>query len=139
MAESIIKFYSTTSDKLDSIEVVAGNLIFVKDERAIYLDTDVRTTYQQIICLANEEQRVSLPNPLKGFYFIEDSCVMWRYNNGWYQMTSTPQDQIIFRPRAAFPAEGRDNAIYIDGTNMYRYINGEYVLMNPQFDWGAFS
>ena len=139
MADTIIKFYSTTSEKLNTIEVNAGNLIFVKDERTIYLDTDVRTAYQQIICLANDIQRTSLSNPIKGFYFIEDTCILWRYDNGWYQLTSTPQDQIIFAPRSSFPAEGRENALYIDGTSMYRYIDGTYKLMNASIDWGAFA
>lgn len=140
MAEAILKFYSTSADKLDSIPIETGNMIFVQDERTIYLDVGVtRTSYQQIITLPTEESRSALPIPLKGFYFISDTCVFWRYDNGWYQITTTPQEQIIFRPRASFPAEGDGNKIYIDGTKMYRYIDGAYQLLNDSLNWGEFG
>ena len=44
-----MRFISTTSDKLSTIEVNAGQLIFCSDTRVIYLDTDKRTSYQAII------------------------------------------------------------------------------------------
>lgn len=135
-----IKYYCTSIDRLDSIPVADGNLIFCEDERAIFLDAyGVRTSYQQIICLETEAQRSALPHPVKGFYFIQDSCILWRYDNGWYQLTTTPQDQIIFRPRESFPEEGESNRIYIDGTKMYRFINGNYELMNKPLEWGVFE
>ena len=134
-----IKFISTTSDKLNSIEVNAGNLIFVKDERTIYLDTDTRTAYQDIICLATESQRIALPSPLKGFYFVEETCVLWRYNEEWEKITNAPKDQIIFAPRASFPVEGKSDALYIDDKDIYRYLNGDYVLINNTIDWGVFQ
>lgn len=134
-----VKFISTTSDKLNSIEVNAGNLIFVKDERTIYLDTDTRTAYQDIICLATESQRTTLPSPLKGFYFVEETCVLWRYNEEWEKITNTPKDQIIFAPRESFPAEGKSDALYIDDKDIYRYLNGDYVLINNTIDWGVFQ
>ncbi len=135
-----ITYYSTSIDKLDQIPVVDGNLIFVEDERAIFLDANnVRTSYQQIICIQSEEQRAALQYPLKGFYFIKDSCVLWRYDDGWYQMTTTPQEQIIFRPVGSLPPEGESNKIYIDGINIYRFLDGRYQLMNDTVNWGVFN
>lgn len=134
----VISYYFTSADRLNRIPVEDGNLIFVEDERAIYLDAgNERTSYQQIICLQSEAERTALPVPLKGFYFIKDTCVLWRYDDGWYSMTSTPQSQIIFRPRSSFPEEGDSNVIYIDGTDIYRWVNNEYALLNGGSVWKA--
>lgn len=137
-----VKYYVTTSDKLNSINVEAGNLIFVEDERAIYLDgIDGRVSYQQIITLQTEAQREALPHPLKGFYFIFEDCILWNYNGEWHQMTAEPEKQIVFADYADFPPVGNPNVIYIDGTNMYRFLNGSYQLMNSSssIDWGIFE
>lgn len=131
-----ITYYSTSAERLHLIPVEDGNLIFVEDERAIYLDAQgKRTSYQQIICLQSEAERTALPVPVKGFYFIKDTCILWRYDDGWYSMTSTPQSQIIFRPRSSFPAEGDSNVIYIDGTDIYRWVNNDYFLLNGGSVW----
>lgn len=135
MAEAIIKFISTTSEKVNSIPVTVGNLIFVKDDRTIYLDTDVRTSYQQIICIDTEEQRAAIEQPIVGFYFVSDTCVLWRYSNGWYKITSAPQEQIVFRQRDRFPSVGMDNILYVDGTHIYRWIDGEYKEMATGSLW----
>ena len=52
-----MKFIATTSDKLDQIPVKQGQLIFSRDDRVVYLDSDKRTSFQQIITLVDEEQR----------------------------------------------------------------------------------
>lgn len=141
MAENIIQFYATSSDKLDAIAVKDGNLIFTEDDRALYLDArGKRTSYQQIICLQSEEQRTALPVPVKGFYFILDTYILWRYDeNGWHPVTTTPQEQIVFGEYESFPEMGNPNRLYIDGTRIYRYLNGNYQLMSASFDWGEFN
>lgn len=140
---AFIKYYVTTSDKLDSINVEVGNLIFVEDERSIYLDgNDGRVSYQQIITLQTEAQRTALPHPVKGFYFILETRVLWNFNGNWIQMTVEPEKQIIFASHADFPAVGDEETIYIDGTSMYRWLEGSYQLMNSSsgsIDWGIFS
>ena len=50
-----MKFIVTNKNKLDSISIVSGQLIFARDERVIYLDSDVRTPFTQMIYLATEE------------------------------------------------------------------------------------
>ena len=62
-----MKFIATTSDKISGIAVQSGQLIFSRDDRVIYLDTDVRTSFQQIITVVNEETRQNLVNPVFGF------------------------------------------------------------------------
>jgi uncharacterized membrane protein len=63
-------FIATTSDKLESIAIVAGQLIFCLDTRVIYLDTDKRTSYQAIINVVDEETRQAIESPLEGYYYV---------------------------------------------------------------------
>ena len=71
MAKPSMRFIATTSDKLDSIAVVSGQMIFVLDTRAIYLDANgVRTTYQSIITVVDERTRREIETPIEGFYYV---------------------------------------------------------------------
>lgn len=74
-----MRFIATTSDKLETIELKAGQLIFCQDTRAIYLDTDKRVSYQQIITVVDEETRESLPSPVNGFYYVRKNNTLWSY------------------------------------------------------------
>ena len=135
-----IQFYLTTSDKLTNIEIKKGNLIFCRDIRTIYLDDDTRTAYQQIIELPTDAARAALAYPINTFYFVDETCVLWKYGNGeWHQLTTSANDQIVFARREDFPAVGNTAVLYVDGTNMYRYLNGQYLLMSGTFDWGTFG
>jgi hypothetical protein len=75
-------FIATTSDKLGTVEVKAGQLIFVQDERAMYLDTtDTRTSYQAIIKVPSEEARGRLQSPVEGYYYVISTNTLWSYFN----------------------------------------------------------
>lgn len=78
-----MKFITTTSNKISTIEKVAGQLIFSRDNRVIYLDTDsnIRTAYYTIITLTTEAHRDSLVSPVAGFYFVEETAILWYYDN----------------------------------------------------------
>lgn len=124
------KFICTSSEKLDTIPFQPGQIMFTEDARAIYVDGTTRTCYQQIIFLGTEAQRESLPIPLHGFYFVEETKILWEYDSGWHQLTQSPEKQIVFDDKDNFPEIGDFQTIYIDGTAMYRYLNDQYVLMN---------
>ena len=51
-----MRFIATTSDKISTIAKQKGQLIFSRDDRVIYLDSDTntRTEYRSIISLINE-------------------------------------------------------------------------------------
>lgn len=69
-------FIATTSDKLGSIAVQAGQLIFCSDTRVMYLDTDKRTSYQAIINVVNEETREAIESPLEGYYYVREDSTL---------------------------------------------------------------
>ena len=129
---SRVRWFGTTSDKVSEIPVRAGNVVFVKDTREVCVDDDEgRKYYSDIITLNTEAQRLALSTPLTGFYFVEDTGILWRYNNKWTALTTPPENQIVFADYANFPQVGKEYVIYVDGVHTYRYVNGEYKLTNP--------
>ena len=67
-----IKYIATTSDKLKQIPFQAGQIIFSRDDRVIYLDSDKRTAFRQISFLDYESERKKLVSPInQSFYFVE--------------------------------------------------------------------
>lgn len=114
-----MKFIATTSDKIKDIAVISGQLIFSRDDRVIYLDTNERTSFQQIITLLDEEQRLGIVAPVSGYYFIKETKILWLYdNNEWIQITETPEKEVIY---GQLPDEGKENVIYMNEQKIYRW------------------
>lgn len=79
---AIVKFYSTVSDKLSEIPQADGQIIFTKDTQTIYLDdAGVRLPYNVIKIFSKDAFRQALINPAEGFYFVEETAVLWRYKD----------------------------------------------------------
>lgn len=94
--KSVLSVYATVESKLANLAVKDGQLIFVQDKHKICLDFGgKRTIYHQIQELATEGARTSLLAPISGsYYFVLDPGVLWRYQDGWIQIT-TPPDEVI--------------------------------------------
>lgn len=79
---AIVKFYSTTSSQLNEIPQADGQIIFTKDTQIIYLDDEgVRLPYNVIKIFKKDSFREALINPAEGFYFVEETAVLWRYKD----------------------------------------------------------
>lgn len=135
-----MKFIATTSEKLNSIEIKSGQMIFSQDERVIYLDAGTqRTSYQSIIILVNEDQRKNAVSPVSGFYFVEETSELWRYkNNNWTPINVKVDGNIIFVDNMeTMPAQGVEKVLYVNGeTNItYRWDNqqNKYIPLNTQY------
>lgn len=136
-----MRFIATTSDKMNSIDIESGQLIFSRDDRVIYLDTDVRTSFQQIITVVNEQTRQELISPVSGFYFIEDTKTLWRYNNSiWEQLTEPPKENLVFAERENFPVQGQEEVLYVDKDTIYTWDanNNVYTKMGA-LNWEPIS
>lgn len=136
-----MRFIATTSDKMNSIDIESGQLIFSRDDRVIYLDTDVRTSFQQIITVVNEQTRQELISPVSGFYFIEDTKTLWRYNNSiWEQLTEPPKENLVFAERENFPVQGQEEVLYVDKDTIYTWDanNNVYIEMGA-LNWEPIS
>lgn len=130
-SQNILKVVSTTSERLGQLPIEFGQLIFVKDTKELYFDhKEGRTLYnQQIIVLEKESDRTAMNKPVVGFYFVQETGIIWRYDTAWVKLTNAPSEQIEFISKKDFPAEGKANILYIDGIRIYRWIKTEYVEM----------
>ena len=81
---AVAKFISTTSEKLDDISIVKGQLIFTTDGQ-IYWDysaTD-RVKLTDITILPTESSKPA--SPVGRFYYFKDTSAMYYYNAGdWH-------------------------------------------------------
>lgn len=136
-----MKFIATTSDKLETIEVKAGQLIFCSDTRAIYLDTDKRTSYQAIVNVADEEARQAIVSPVQGYYYVRDDNSLWSYFGTWIQMTGQSSSLVFI---TELPEQGEDNTIYVLDDKMYRWDseNSNFYLVgggSGSIDWEIYT
>ena len=139
MATNVLKVVYTTSDKLSGITLAPGQLIFVEDERSIrFVNADSELiNYQSVISLPTELGRTSLQHPYPALYWIKDTNILWRYEDGqWYQLTNPPRDEIIFDD---LPAIGESNKLYINGDSIYRYRDNEYKEITSKLSWSSIS
>ena len=109
----------TTSEKLSSLLIQNGRLIFVKDKCRIAFDwNDKRTFYNQITELETDYERVSMSSPFYGYYFVIETAILWRYDNDWTQITTKPDDIVFIG--AELPELGQENSsektLYVNKT-----------------------
>jgi hypothetical protein len=117
-----MKFIATTSDKIKSISFAPGQMIFSQDDRVIYLDTTERISYQAILIVSTEAERVAIQSPVNGFYFVEETCVLWSCKNKtWVQLTVTPNEKIIFSDDMDLPETGNKNVLYVKDGIIYQW------------------
>lgn len=137
-----MKFIATDSAQISNIEITSGQVIFSRDNHTIYLDTgNTRTEYKSIISIPSEQARIAMVSPVAGYYFVEDTSILWSWNStsGWIQITYPPSESVVFEPYAQFPQVGQTNVLYVDNDTMYVWdsTEQEYVLVNAQ-KWEEF-
>ena len=136
MANCVIKYYTLPQEKVSQLPIADGQLIFVRDAREIFLDVNgERTSYSQIMVLIDEDHRKSL-KPVTGFYFVSSTSVLWRYeNNQWIPLTTPPREKVVFTDE--LPQIGVEETLYIQGTKMYKYDEGNYAELGG-LNWETF-
>jgi len=137
MVRPTMKFIATTRDKLDSIPIIAGSLIFVRDDRAIYLDvTDSqRTIYQSVITITSEEERRTMIAPIDGFYYVQNENTLWSYFNSLWVEVIGKNPNIVFTEK--MPLIGTENIIYVNNHILYNWNKDkqEYEKLHAEMDW----
>lgn len=133
-----MRFIATTSEKISDIEVQKGQLIFSTDDRVIYLDSDKRTSFQEIMTLINDNQRLNTSSLINGYYFVEETSILWRYNNSiWTQLTNPPSENVIFIDEKDLPETGEKKTLYVTEKVIYKWDNNtnSYVQMGGSSEW----
>lgn len=106
---------ATTSGKLKDLTIKDGQLIFIHDVGRIALDfKGKRTFYNQIVELESELERLSLESPVNGkYYFVIETAVLWRYQDGWVQISGSVSDSTVWIGDA-LPELGKPKMLYVD-------------------------
>lgn len=132
--KSIMSLVATSSSRVRDLAIKDGQLIFVHDVGRVAFDfKGKRVFYNQIVELDAEADREAMDQPLNGYYFVIDSACLWRYKNGWIQITDKPQE-IVF-VGVELPKLGQPNKIYADITEGSENISiwndetGSYVIV----------
>ena len=129
----------TTSEKLSSLLIKNGQLVFVKDKRRIAFDfNDKRTFYNQITELETDYERISTTSPSEGYYFVIDTAVLWRYCDGWTQITSKPDDIVFIGAELPELGQAKEKTLYIDKTkkeiSVYDKTADSYIVVANKTD-----
>ena len=129
----------TTSEKLSSLLIQNGRLIFVKDKCRIAFDwNDKRTFYNQITELETDYERVSMSSPLYGYYFVIETAILWRYDNDWTQITTRPDDIVFIGAELPELGQAKEKTLYVDKTkkeiSVYDKTANSYVVVANKTD-----
>lgn len=139
MANTIMKLYTTISSRLSQLPVKDGQLIFVSDTKKVYLDFNgVRVSYSTINSFSTDKERIECESPAKGFYFVQETGVLWNYDTSWKQLTPDNLQQIYFGSGIeAFPEEGNDKLLYVadDATYKWDSATKQYLVVANKTEW----
>ena len=129
----------TTSEKLSSLLIQNGRLIFVKDKCRIAFDwNDKRTFYNQITELETDYERVSMSSPFDGYYFVIETAILWRYDNVWTQITTKPDDIVFIGAELPELGQAKEKTLYVDKTkkeiSVYDKTANSYVVVANKAD-----
>lgn len=115
-AKAVMSLIATTSSKIRDLIIKDGQLIFIQDLGRIAFDfKGKRVFYNQIVELNTEADRLTLEDPLNGYYFVIGSGRLWLYKDGWTPITGEP-DNVIFIG-VELPELGQEDKLYISTTN----------------------
>lgn len=138
-----MKLIYTTIEKLDELEVLNGQIIFVPNDNVICLDMrDQRFVYKTIRTFATDVQRVMDTSGAPGFYYVEETNIIWRkaLNGTWRQITPSNLSPIFYgQTTQSFPQTGVEGILYYTKEGVYGWdsTTNEYVLIANANTWGS--
>lgn len=94
-----IKFIQTNYNKLNTIPIVNGQLLYCIDTYEIYMDTskDERIIFNDIIILETESERTELLNPILGkMYFVKETNKIYIYITDWIVLNRSIIKEPVF-------------------------------------------
>lgn len=120
-----MKLVYTTSKKIDSLELSDGQIIFCPDDNIIGLDMKgQRFIYKTIKTFDKEEDRLNAVFAAPGFYYVEETNIIWRLTAAkvWRQVTPTGSSPIIYgETEEVFPSIGAEGILYHTDNGIYNW------------------
>lgn len=135
----------TTKANLEQLPIVDGQYVHVKDNGKQYFDWDgARIDFNDIRDITSAEKATvqSDPNCIGKLYFITDTNELATYNGTEWVVINKSQSVVFVDMSVGsdFPETGRKDAIYVNGTKMYRYDenSASYLEIGKDLVWGSF-
>jgi hypothetical protein len=140
MANAIVKMYATVNSRLSALDVKDGQLIFTTDTKQLFLDYNgLRLAYDCVQVFPTDEVRKSVLAPIEGFYYVESTAVLWRYKNGWIQISPDNINPIYMGGVDSFPAEGDNSTLYVADDAIYKWDSSTktYLMVSNKTEWST--
>ena len=119
---SVLALVATNSSRIRELPIKNGQLVFIQDLGRIAFDfKGKRVFYNQIVEVQTEAERLTMSEPLSGYYFVIDSACLWFYKDGWIQITEKPKE-ILF-VGIEFPELGQEQKLYVNKTDGNEHIS----------------
>lgn len=84
--------------------------------------SDQRFYYNTIKIFATEAERIQIPFPNERFYFVEKTSMIWRWHNGWRQITPNNIAPIYYGDtKEDFPDNGEDGILYYTDNGIFNW------------------
>jgi hypothetical protein len=135
MANTIMQLVATNSPRIRELPIKDGQLIFVQDLGRIAFDfKGKRVFYNQIIELETEAERLTLDEPMNGYYFVIGSGCLWSYKDGWTQITEKPEEVIHIDVELPQLGQAKEGVLYVNKADkeiaVFDSASNEYVIVS---------
>lgn len=140
MANAKAKLYYTKQKYLNSLPVKNGNIIFVPDSYTVCLDmSNQRFTYQTIKIYSTDVERLDEQSPHTGFYFVEETGVVWRWaDDRWNQISPVNLEPVVYgASENEFPSLGKTDTLYYTDEGIFNWkdVEQKYNLIANANRW----
>ena len=132
--------YYAIPERVHEIPVVDGNIIFVPQDDTVYLDMANRRYDYSLIHICETELDRSQISPRTGFYFVEETNALWRWNRGWSRVASggIETSPIMYADTEEdFPVIGEQDKLYYTDEGIYNWKSqlSKYNLIANANKW----
>lgn len=133
--KSVMSLVATTSQRVKDLVIKNGQLIFIQDLGRIAFDfKDNRVFYNQIAELETEVERLTLENPLHGYYFVLGTGILWFYKDEWIQITEKPKDVVFIGVELPDLGQAKEGTLYVNKTKreiaIFDSASNDYVVVS---------
>ena len=135
MASAVMNLVATSSSRIRQLPIKNGQLVFIQDLGRIAFDfNDKRVFYNQIVELETEIDRLTLEEPLDGYYFVIDTACLWFYKDGWTQITEKPESVLFIDVELPQLGQAKEGTLYVNKAEreiaVFDSASNEYVIVS---------
>lgn len=135
MASVVMNLVATSSSRIRQLPIKNGQLVFIQNLGRIAFDfNDKRVFYNQIVELETEVDRLTLEEPLNGYYFVIDTACLWFYKDGWTQITEKPESVLFIDVELPQLGQAKEGTLYVNKTEreiaIFDNASNEYVIVS---------